>query len=508
MFLSNMSHDIRTPMNAIIGFTKLALNNLNDTVMVKNYLEKTVISSTHLLSLINDILDMSRIESGKIVLEDVNCSLSEIMHDLNTIILGEANAKRQKLYMDCFDIENENVVCDKLRLHQVLINLLSNAVKFTPVGGNIHVLVRQTAKDENTGSYEFHVKDDGIGMSPEFLKVLYEPFERERTSTLSKTQGTGLGMSITKKIVDMMGGTIDVVSAPGKGTEYVIHLTLKIQEPSVDLTDLQSLNNARALVVESDYNACSSATRLLNRLGMRAEWTMYGNEAILRVEESVKRKEPYSVIVVDCAMLDMDSFDVVRQICSVPENGKPIVIMTAYDWANLEKEARSAGVAGFISKPLFLSELRDALARALGVVPNVPKKDVEETFDFTGKRILLVEDNELNREIAQSVLESMGFGVDSAEDGSVAINLLKGVKPGLYDLILMDMQMPVMDGLEASRQIRAMGSEYLSNIPIIAMTANAFEEDRKAALDVGMNEHIAKPIDMEKLERVLKKFLG
>ena len=209
-----------------------------------------------------------------------------------------------------------------------------------------------------------------------------------------------------------------------------------------------------------------------------------------------------------CAMLDMDSFDVVRQICSVPENGKPIVIMTAYDWANLEKEARSAGVAGFISKPLFLSELRDALARALGVVPNVPKKDVEETFDFTGKRILLVEDNELNREIAQSVLESMGFGVDSAKDGSVAINLLKGVKPGLYDLILMDMQMPVMDGLEASRQIRAMGSEYLSNIPIIAMTANAFEEDRKAALDVGMNEHIAKPIDMEKLERVLKKFLG
>ena len=508
MFLSNMSHDIRTPMNAIIGFTNLALNSLNDVVLVKNYLEKTVVSSTHLLSLINDILDMSRIESGKIVLEDVNCSLSEIMHDLNTIILGEANAKRQKLYMDTFNIENENVICDKLRLHQVLINLLSNAVKFTPVGGHIHVLVRQNASDGKTGSYEFHVKDDGIGMSSEFLKVLYEPFERERTSTLSKTQGTGLGMSITKKIVDMMGGTIDVVSAPGKGTEYIVHLTLKIQEPMVDLTDLQSLQNARALVVESDYNACSSASRLLNRLGMRAEWTMYGNEAVLRVEESSKRGEPYSVVIVDCAMLDMSSIDVVRQICSVPENGHPIVIMTAYDWADFEKEARDAGVSGFMSKPLFLSELRDVLARAIGTVSTVYPKDDEETFDFTGKKILLVEDNELNREIAQNVLENMGFSVDSAEDGSVALAMLKDVTPGFYDLILMDMQMPVMDGLECARQIRAADSEYLLNVPIVAMTANAFEEDRKAALDAGMNEHVAKPIDMTKLKKILKKFVG
>ncbi|MBR2090439.1 MAG: response regulator [Fibrobacter sp.] len=507
VFLSNMSHDIRTPMNAIIGFTRLALCNLGDSAVVKNYLEKTVVSSTHLLSLINDILDMSRIESGKIVLESVNCSLSEIMHDLNTIILGEANVKHQKLCMDSFNIRNENVVCDKLRLHQVLINLLSNAVKFTPVGGNIHVLVRQTAIHDNVGTYEFHVKDDGIGMSPEFLKVLYEPFERERTSTLSKTQGTGLGMSITKKIVDMMGGTIDVVSAPGKGTEFIVRLDLKIQEMLVDLAGLQRLQNARALVVESDYNACSSATQLLRHLGMRAEWTMYGNEAVLLMHESAKRGEPYSVIIVDCAMLDMGAIDVVREIRRIPVEEKPIVIMTCYDWTEIEKEARNAGVTDFISKPLFLSEVRDILARALGVLPNVDRNDDEESFDFTGKKILLVEDNELNQEIAQSLLSDMGMVVDCLDDGSLAVEKLKTVEPNAYDLILMDVQMPIMNGLDASRCIRAMDSEYLKKIPIIAMTANAFEEDRKAAIDAGMNDHIAKPIDVVKLKEVLKRFL-
>ena len=507
VFLSNMSHDIRTPMNAIIGFTRLALCNLGDSAVVKNYLEKTVVSSTHLLSLINDILDMSRIEPGKIVLEDVNCSLSEIMHDLNTIILGEANVKRQKLCMDSFNIRNENVVCDKLRLHQVLINLLSNAVKFTPVGGNIHVLVRQTAVHDNVGTYEFHVKDDGIGMSPEFLKVLYEPFERERTSTLSKTQGTGLGMSITKKIVDMMGGTIDVVSAPGKGTEFIVRLDLKIQEMLVDLAGLQRLQNARALVIESDYNACSSATQLLRHLGMRAEWTMYGNEAVLLMHESAKRGEPYSVIIVDCAMLDMGAIDVVREIRRIPVEEKPIVIMTCYDWTEIEKEARNAGVTDFISKPLFLSEVRDILARALGVLPNVDRNNDEESFDFTGKKILLVEDNELNQEIAQSLLSDMGMVVDCLDDGSLAVEKLKTVEPNVYDLILMDVQMPIMNGLDASRCIRAMDSEYLKKIPIIAMTANAFEEDRKAAIDAGMNDHIAKPIDVVKLKEVLKRFL-
>ncbi|SHK49756.1 response regulator [Fibrobacter sp. UWB12] len=508
MFLSNMSHDIRTPMNAIIGFTNLALNNLDDPSTVKNYLDKTVVSSTHLLSLINDILDMSRIESGKIRLEEVNCSLSEIMHDLNTIVLGQARVKQQNLYTDSFDIENEYVICDKLRLHQMLINLLSNAVKFTPAGGNIHVFVRQIGKDEKTASYEFHVKDDGIGMSPEFLKVLYEPFERERTSTLSKTQGTGLGMSITKKIVDMMGGTIDVVSAPGKGTEYTVRLKLKIQDSTVDFSMLESLQNARALVVDRDYNACSSATNLLRRLGLRSEWTMYGKEAVLRVKESVERHEHFAVIFIDDSMMDLESVEMVRQIRSISNSENPIIIMTSYDWTNIENAARDAGVTDFMSKPLFFTEMHNVLARAIGVMKDDPQKVDEKGVDFSGKKILLVEDNELNREIAESVLEEMGFAVDYAEDGSVALEMLCAEKPNVYDLILMDVQMPVMDGLETARRIRALHHEYFKNVPIVAMTANAFEEDRKAALDAGMNEHIAKPINVDKLKEVLRKFLN
>ena len=409
--------------------------------------------------------------------------------------------------MDSFDIENENVICDKLRLHQMLINLLSNAVKFTPVGGNIHVFVRQTGKDQTTGTFEFHVKDNGIGMSSEFLKVLYEPFERERTSTISKTQGTGLGMSITKKIVDMMGGTIDVVSAPGKGTEYTVRLKLKIQDSEADVSNLDALQNVRALVVESDYNACSSATNLLRRLGMRAEWTMYGKEAILRVKEAIDRHESFAVVVVDDSMIDMESVEVVRQIRAIPNNENPIILMTAYDWTNLEKTARDAGVTDFISKPLFLSEMHDVLARAIGVLKEDVKTEDEKNENFFGKKILLVEDNELNREIAESVLEEMGFVVDYAEDGSVALKKLSAAEAGAYDLILMDVQMPVMDGLEAARRIRALHHEYFKNVPIVAMTANAFEEDRKAALDVGMNEHIAKPIDVDKLKEVLKKFI-
>lgn len=508
MFLSNMSHDIRTPMNAIIGFTNLALNNLDSPTLVKNYLDKTVVSSTHLLSLINDILDMSRIESGKIRLEEVNCNLSEIMYDLNTIILGQANAKQQNLYMDSFNIENEYVICDKLRLHQMLINLLSNAVKFTPVGGNIHVIVRQTGKDENTGTYEFHVKDDGIGMSPEFLKVLYEPFERERTSTISKMPGTGLGMSITKKIVDMMGGSIDVESAPGEGTEFTVRLKLKIQEMSVDLANLDALVNVRALVVAGDYNACSSATKLLNRLGMRAEWTMYGKEAVLRAKEAVDSKEGYSVVVVDDLLLDMESIETVKQLRQIQGTENLIIVMASYDWANIENEAREAGVTAFMSKPLFLTEMHNVLARAIGIMDDNVKSEKEETFNFEGKRVLLVEDNVLNREIAQSVLDEMGFVVDMAEDGKLALETIKAAKPGTYDLILMDVQMPVMDGLEAARQIRELHHDYFKKVPIIAMTANAFEEDRKAALDAGMNEHVAKPIDVYKLKKVLRTFLG
>jgi CheY-like chemotaxis protein len=315
-------------------------------------------------------------------------------------------------------------------------------------------------------------------------------------------------MSITKKIVDMMGGSIDVVSAPNQGTEFIVHLKLKIQDTSANLTNLDALQNARALVVASDYNACSSATNLLRRLGMRAEWTMYGREAVLRAKEAVDRHECYSVIILDDLLLDMESVEAVEQLHMIPGNDNPIIVMASYDCANIEKSAREAGVTAFISKPLFLTEMHDVLARAIGVLKDEVKIEVDDTSCFAGKKILLVEDNELNREIAQSVLGEMGFGVDCAEDGCVALNVLEKAKPGAYDLILMDMQMPVMDGLEATRRIRAMRNDYFKKVPIVAMTANAFEEDRKAALDAGMNEHVAKPIDVEKLKKVLRKFLG
>ena len=289
--------------------------------------------------------------------------------------------------------------------------------------------------------------------------------------------------------------------------KFIVRLKLKIQNTTVDSSNLAALQNVRALVVESDYNACSSATNLLRRLGMRAEWTMYGNEAVLRVKEAIERHESYGVIVVDDFMMDLDSIDVVRQIRSIPDNGNPIIIMTAYDWTNMEKSAREAGVTDFINKPLFLSEMHGALARAIGVQKEEVKTVKEKEDDFTGMKILLVEDNELNREIAENVLEEMGFVVDYAEDGSVALQKLCAEKPGCYDMILMDVQMPIMDGLETSRRIRDMRDEYFRNVPIIAMTANAFEEDRKAALDAGMNEHVAKPIDVKKLKKVLRKFL-
>jgi CheY-like chemotaxis protein len=315
-------------------------------------------------------------------------------------------------------------------------------------------------------------------------------------------------MSITKKIVDMMGGTIDVESAPGKGTEYTVRLKLKIQEMSVNLANLDALVNVRALVVAGDYNACSSATRLLDRLGMRAEWTMYGKEAVLRAKEAVDRKECYSVIVLDDLLLDMDSIETVKQLRQIPESDNQIIIMASYDWANIEKEAREAGVTAFMSKPLFLTEMHNVLARAIGIADDDVKSENEESFNFEGKRVLLVEDNVLNREIAQSVLDEMGFVVDMAEDGKLALDTVKAAKPGAYDLILMDVQMPVMDGLEAARQIRNLHHDYFKKVPIIAMTANAFEEDRKAALEAGMNEHVAKPIDVYKLKRVLRSFLG
>jgi signal transduction histidine kinase/CheY-like chemotaxis protein/ABC-type amino acid transport substrate-binding protein len=508
-FLSNMSHDIRTPMNAIIGFTTLALSNIDDTDRVKDYLGKTLASSNHLLSLINDVLDMSRIESGKIHLEEVEVNLSDVLHDLKTIVSGQIYAKQLELYMDVMDVTDEDVYCDKTRLNQILLNLLSNAIKFTPAGGTVSVRVRQLAgKVRGCGQYEFRIKDNGIGMSQEFAQKIFEPFERERTSTVSRIQGTGLGMAITKNIVDMMGGTIEVQTAQGKGTEFTVCVPMRAQTEQRPVEKITELEGLKALVVDDDFNTCDSVTKMLVKVGMRAEWTLSGKEAVLRARQSIEMSDAYHAYIIDWRLPDMNGIEVTRQIRSLHDD-TPIIILTAYDWSDIEVEAKAAGVTAFCSKPMFMSDLRETLMSALGQKPAdaVQRLLPEKNADFKGKHILLVEDNELNREIAQEILQEYGFLVDTAENGAVAVEKVSTAAPGSYDLVLMDVQMPIMDGYTATRKIRALDDPARAKLPILAMTANAFDEDRRNALESGMNGFLSKPIVIGDLVQELHKIL-
>ena len=508
-FLSNMSHDIRTPMNAIIGFTTLALSNIDDTDRVKDYLAKTLASSNHLLSLINDVLDMSRIESGKIHLEEVEVNLSDVLHDLKTIVSGQIYAKQLELYMDVMDVTDEDVYCDKTRLNQILLNLLSNAIKFTPAGGTVSVRVRQLAgKVHGCGQYEFRIKDNGIGMSQEFAQKIFEPFERERTSTVSRIQGTGLGMAITKNIVDMMGGTIEVQTAQGKGTEFTVCVPMRAQTEQRPVEKITELEGLKALVADDDFNTCDSVTKMLVKVGMRAEWTLSGKEAVLRARQSIEMSDVYHAYIIDWRLPDMNGIEVTRQIRSLHDD-TPIIILTAYDWSDIEVEAKAAGVTAFCSKPMFMSDLRETLMSALGQkLTDAPQELLpEKNADFKDKHILLVEDNELNREIAQEILREYGFLVDSAENGAVAVEKVSTAAPGSYDLVLMDVQMPIMDGYTATRKIRALDDPARAKLPILAMTANAFDEDRRNALESGMNGFLSKPIVIDDLVQELHKIL-
>ena len=508
-FLTNMSHDIRTPMNAIIGFTTLAVTNIDDTERVRDYLTKTLASSRHLLSLINDILDMSRIESGRLHLEESEVSLSEVLHDIKTIVGGQVHAKQLELYMDALDVTDEDVCCDRTRLEQILLNLLSNAVKFTPAGGTVSVRVRQLAGTQHgCAQYEFRVRDTGIGMSAAFAKRIFEPFERERTSTVSRIQGTGLGMAITRNIVDMMGGTIEVQTEQGRGTEFIIRLPLRLQTGRRREERIEELAGLKALVVDDDFNTCDSVTKLLTRVGMRAEWTLSGREAVLRARQSIELGDPCRAYIIDWRLPDMNGIEVTRRIRSLNDD-TPIIILTAYDWSDIEAEARAAGVTAFCSKPMFLSDLRDALLTATGHAPKAAEPDVlpEAQADFRGRRVLLVEDNELNREIAVEILHEYGFLVDTAENGAIAVDKVRSSPADRYDLVLMDIQMPVMDGYTATRRIRALNDPARAAVPIVAMTANVFEEERKRAFDCGMNAFLSKPLVIEALIAVLRDIL-
>ena len=510
-FLSNMSHDIRTPMNAIIGFTTLAEANLDNTQRVQEYLRKIMSSSNHLLSLINDVLDMSRIESGKLNIEEKACSISDIFRDMRNIIQTQMQSKQLNFFMDTVDVVDEDIWCDKLHLNQVLLNLLSNAIKFTPPGGAVSMTIRQKpGSPKGYGAYEIRVKDTGIGMSQDFAKRIFEPFERERTSTVSGIQGTGLGMAITKSIVDAMGGAIELETQQGKGTEFIIDLTFRLQSETKRVEAIRELMGLRALVVDDSFSTCDSVTKMLTQIGMRAEWTLHGREAILRARQAVEMADMFYAYIIDWALPDLSGLEVVRQIRALVGEETPIIIVTAYDWTAFEDEAKKAGVTAFCNKPIFLSELRDTLVAALGKAELPPPQSVvdrEAARGLQGKRLLLAEDNELNREIAQELLEEAGFTVETAEDGAKAVDMVRHSTPGYYALILMDIQMPHMNGYDAARAIRALPDESLSKIPIVAMTANAFDEDRRAALDAGMNAHVPKPINVEKLMSVIRSLL-
>ncbi len=507
-FLSNMSHDIRTPMNAIIGFTTIAVSHIDNKDQVRECLHKVLSSSNHLLSLINDILDMSRIESGKVQIKEQECNISELMHNLVNIIQPQVKAKQLELFIDTFEVVNEDVIADSLKMNQVFINLLSNAVKYTPAGGSISFRIMQkTTFRHGYGDYIFIIKDNGIGMSQEFVEHIFEPFERESSTTRTGIQGTGLGMAITRNIVEMMNGIISVKSETGKGSEFTVELTLKLQDIEKNSEQLKELDGLRVLVVDDDFNVCDSVSKMLKHIGMRSEWTTSGREAVYRAKSANDEGDPYHTYIIDWQMPETSGVETARRIRSVAGKDAPIIILTAYDWTDIEDEAKEAGITAFCAKPLFMSDLKSALLAANNLSDREEQAASWTLADFSGKRVLLVEDIEMNREIAQIILEEAGFVVESAPDGTDAVAMVEASEENYYDIVLMDVQMPVMNGYEATRTIRNMARNDVKSLPIIAMTANALEEDKEAALKNGMNAHIAKPLDMDIFINVLKQFL-
>lgn len=505
-FLSNMSHDIRTPMNAIVGMTAIARSNIDDQEHVQNCLKKIAISSKHLLGLINDILDMSKIESGKMTLNIEQISLREILNGIATIVQPQMKTKKQKFDIYIHDIITESVYCDSVRLNQVLLNLLSNAIKFTSEEGMIEIALSQveSPKGENFVRNIIQVKDNGIGMSKEFLPTIFDSFIREDNARVHKTEGTGLGMAITKYIVDAMNGSIEVESEKGKGTTFTITLDL---EKALEIEEEMILPNWKMLVVDDDELLCETTVSSLKSIGIDSEWTLSGQGAVDMAIHAHKKNNCYDVILMDWKLLDMDGIEAAKRIREELGDEIPILLVSAYDWGDMEQEARKAGISGFISKPLFKSTLYYGLKKFVKNEIKDDKKPVEDIpqSNLEGYHILLAEDNDLNWEIAEVLLSSIGATIDRAENGKICVEMLTESKPGSYDVILMDIRMPVMTGLEATVEIRK--SEHPDkDIPIIAMTADAFSDDMKKCLDCGMNAHIAKPIEIDVVKNAILKF--
>lgn len=505
-FLSNMSHDIRTPMNGIVGMTAIAMSNINDNARVKDCLAKITLSSKHLLGLINDVLDMSKIESGKLTLNIHQISLREAMESIVNIVQPQIKSKNQHFDIFIQKIQTENVHCDSVRLNQVLINLLSNAIKFTPENGSIRVYLEQESSPlgENYVRCHFKVKDSGIGMTEEFQKKIFDKFSREQKDQVYKTEGTGLGMAITKYIIDTMGGTVELKSTPGEGSEFHIVLDL---EKAFTLEEDMILPPWNVLVVDNNQDLCQSAVFSLKEIGINAEWALDGKTAIEMVKKRHQEDNDYEIVLLDWKMPDMDGLQTMREIRKQVGDNIPILIISAYDWSDIEEEAIKAGANGFISKPLFKSNL------FLGLSSFMMKEDTEESQKnenkqrFTGKRILLAEDNDLNWEIAEDILSEAGFELERAENGQICVEKFQQSDVWYFDVILMDIRMPVMSGYDAAKTIRAMKERADVNLPIIAMTADAFSEDIQHSLECGMNEHISKPIDVDRLIQILRKYL-
>ncbi len=508
-FLSRMSHDIRTPMNAILGMTSVAQMHIDEKDRVLDALEKITVSGRHLLGLINEVLDMSRIESGKVSLTEGAFNLSDTIENLLTVFRAQMESKDIQFNAGIARLEHENVIGDEQHLQQIFMNIMGNAVKFTPSGGKISIHIEEKPSHmAGNGYYEFTFEDTGIGMSEDFIQTIFEPFARAADSRIGKIEGTGLGMSIAVSIARMMNGDIKVESTLGEGSKFVVTVYLKLDDSAE--ANLEPYANLPILVVDDEEDACESACEIIKALGMRAEAAHDGDEAIKRIRETDEDGTPFSIVILDWKMPHKDGLETTREIRRMMGDKIAIIILSAYDWADIEAEAMEAGVDAFLEKPLFKSRLIRVLRDVLEHGSKKKETTALDTFkqeDFSGRRVLLVEDNEINIEVAKELLNIVGIQVEMAMNGQLAVDSVLGKEPGYYDLIFMDIQMPVMNGYEAAKTIRASGRKDLEEIPIIAMTADAFASDIRKAEEAGMNGHISKPVDIEKLEEALNKWI-